>query len=207
MEIEEGRIAEALEWCDRMLKANGLGEFQRLMVKLIYASKCTHGARAFNSRLLDCIGTLGASEEALPVAAVANITWFNGITMIKPLTANHVVCVDAYPRGGRGVWWGYEAYGFQIPKYVQGLQLSIGSIECWNLLVVVQACVERWSDKTVLVFTDNWSTTCALNSGRADDPLIRGTLREVWYRVAIKHINLMVRHLPGEQMGVADALS
>ena len=66
------------------------------------------------------------------------------------------------PRGEGGVWWGREMYAFDIPEYVRKLGLSIGSLECWNLLVTVLMWFSRWSGETVLIFTDNWLTMCAL---------------------------------------------
>ena len=119
MEIEEGRVQEALEWCDKMLYGGEITkhEFQRFIGKLAYASRCTYSARTFTSR----------SAE--------------------------------------------------------------------------------WSGKTVLLFTDNWATACAVESGRAEDPLIRGALRELWYWAATRDVDIVVRHIPGQSMGVVDALS
>ena len=46
MEIEPGRIEEALEWCDRILGAHTISKhyFQKFMGKLNYAARCTKGA-------------------------------------------------------------------------------------------------------------------------------------------------------------------
>ena len=59
----------------------------------------------------------------------------------------------------------------------------------------------------MLIFTDNWSTACALESGRVDDPVIRGALREIWLWAAVGDVDVVVRHMPGECMGVVDALN
>ena len=46
MEIEEGRVQEALDWCERMMTSVQVTrhEFQRFIGKLTYASRCTYGA-------------------------------------------------------------------------------------------------------------------------------------------------------------------
>ena len=217
MEIEEGRVQEALDWCERMMTSVQVTkhEFQRFIGKLTYASRCTYGARAFTARLLDFMSTLGESgKAALPQAARDDIRWFqaylrdfNGVTLIRPQVASEVVTVDACPRGAGGVWWGKHTYGVQLPEYITQLNLSISSLECWNLLVAVRLWSALWTGKTVLIFTDNWATACAIESGRADDPLIRGALREMWYWAATRDIDVVVRHIPGESMGVVDALS
>ena len=59
----------------------------------------------------------------------------------------------------------------------------------------------------MLLFTDNWATACAIELGRADDPLIRGALHEIWYWAATRDVDIVVRHIPGQSMGVVDALS
>ena len=108
MEIEGGRIAEALEWCDRMLAASMVTkqEFQRFVGKVVYASKCTHGVRVFTSRLHNFLCTLEAGPAPLSVQDVrwfvAYLRSFNGVTMIRPWVASQVVCVDACLRGGGG---------------------------------------------------------------------------------------------------------
>ena len=217
MEIEEGRVQEALEWCDKMLYGGEITkhEFQRFIGKLAYASRCTYGARTFTSRLLDYMSTLGESgKAALPVTAQEDIRWFkaylrdfNGITLIRPQVASEVVTVNACLQGIGGAWWGKHTYGVQLPDYIRKLGLGISSIECWNLLVAVRLLSAEWSGKTVLLFTDNWATACAVESGRAEDPLIRGALRELWYWAVTRDVDIVVRHIPGQSMGVVDALS
>ena len=41
----------------------------------------------------------------------------------------------ACPRGCGGIWWGKEYYRFVVPVSMAAGQVSISSIECWNLLV------------------------------------------------------------------------
>ena len=112
MEIVPGRVQEALEWCQRLLRELVVTkhEFQRFIGKISYASRCTFGARTFTSRLLDFMSTLdGVGRAALPVSAQLDIRWFfaylshfNGITLIRPQTASQVVCVDACLKGVGG---------------------------------------------------------------------------------------------------------
>ena len=46
-----------------------------------------------------------------------------------------------------------------------------------------------------------------MQSGRAQDPLIRSVMREAWLLAALGDVELVIRHLPGADMGMADALS
>ena len=58
-----------------------------------------------------------------------------------------------------------------------------------------------------LVYCDNAATVAAMNSGRAQDPLIRGALREAWWLTAVWDVELTIRHRPGAEMQEADLLS
>ena len=59
----------------------------------------------------------------------------------------------------------------------------------------------------MLIPSDNVSTVAAMCSGRAQDPILRGVLREAWLISALNDVDIMVRHLPGVRMGIADQLS
>ena len=63
------------------------------------------------------------------------------------------------------------------------------------------------AETTVLIFCDNWATVAAINSGKAMDPVIRGSLQELWWIAASHDVQLEVRHKPGAEMLAADTLS
>ena len=46
-----------------------------------------------------------------------------------------------------------------------------------------------------------------MEKGRAQDPLMCAVMREVWWLAAVRDVDIIVRHLPGTSMGVADAVS
>ena len=147
MQIEPGRIEEALQCCEEILAAAQVNrrKFQQFMGKLQYATRCTSGARVFMNRLLDFMSTLHLTQQApLPLSAGQDIAWvltflkqFNGCTMICSRVASVVVCIDACPRGLGGVWWGEQFYRVPLPESIKGLALPISSIECFNLLVAL----------------------------------------------------------------------
>ena len=217
MQIEPDRIEEALQWCEEVLVVAQVNrrKFQQFMGKLQYATRCTSGTRVFMNRLLDFMSTLHLTQQApLPLSAGQDIAWvrtflkqFNGCTMIRSRVASVVVCIDACPRGLGGVWWGEQFYRVPLPESIKGLGLPISSIECYNLLVALRLWVSSWRALTVLIFSDNWATVCAMQLGRAQDSLISSVMREAWLLAALGDVELVIRHLPGADMGVADALS
>ena len=83
---------------------------------------------------------------------------------------------------GRHLWSLFVGYYEQaLPHSFQQLQFSISSVECFNLLVGTRRWIQSWRGKVVLLFSDNWAAVCAANSGRASDPLIRASIRELWW--------------------------
>ena len=217
MSIDTARIEEALQSCREMFdsKRVTLHKMQKFMGKLYHASKCTAAARPFMSRLVDVLGSLCIRQVMeLPVEAKRDIAWFgcflagyNGVTMMKPAVAQQLVGVDACLQGLGAVWEGHQYYSVAIPEYCRMLNLSINAWECFNLLVSVRCWADHWRGQTVLIYSDNWATVCAVNSGRAEDPLMRGALRELWLLAANWDIDLRVRHRPGVELVIPDLLS
>ena len=216
MAIDPAKVEEARLFCLDLMSASSIPvkEFQKFLGKLFHATKCTTGARTFFNRLLDALATGRAGSVSLGPQAKADIHWFlcflgrfNGVTLIKPSVAQHVIHVDSCLQGGGGLCSGLQFYKISYPQFLMDLGLSISSLECWNLLVAARIWLPTLSGTTVLVFCDNWATVAAINSGRATDPIIRGSLRELWWLAASHDVQLEVRHKPGTDMSAADTLS
>ena len=217
MSIDIERVREALESCHKLFSATRvtLHQMQKMLGKLFHASKCTPTARVFMSRLLDVLSMLCSRQVmVLPVSAKRDLAWFmcflsgfNGITMIKTVTAQHLVGVDACLKGMGAIWEGKAFYSVTLPEYCGQLGLSINAWECYNLLVALRSWVEEWAGQTVLLYCDNWSTVCAINSGRAEDTLMREALREMWLLAANFDVELTVRHRAGVELVIPDMLS
>ena len=217
MEIEEGRVEEALAACNQLLRDGftNLGRLQSLVGKIMHASKCTPAARVFTSRLLDLIAAArNQGMVALTHEARADLAWlaaflhcFNGKTMMKVTQAQRVVHVDSCLQAGGGICEGVGYYKQAYPDSIMDCGFSINALECFNVLISVRLWVTLWSGLVVLIFVDNWATVCALNSGRASDPLMRAALREIWWLAALNDVEIVVRHKPGAEMDTADTLS
>ena len=217
MKIDQSKIDEAVQFCAWFLTRQYVSrkDMQKFMGKVLHATKCTEVARRFTSRLLDLLRTTGEAPTT-PVGDEARLDalWlthflsqFNGITLIKPTVAQRVAFVDACLEGAGGHSPGSGLYKYEFPPSITTCQFSISALECFNILVGVRLWISSWQGSTVLLYSDNWAAVCAANSGRAQDPLIRASIRELWLLCAIKDVNLTIRHRPGESMQVADALS
>ena len=217
MAIDKDRIKEAVAACNAFQTAQFVTRkfMERLLGKIFHAIKCTDGARRFTARLLALLNrTSEGTRTPIDSEARADATWllaflprFNGTTIIKPTTAQVMVEVDACLQGAGGLYIGQEYYHFRFPSSILQCGLSISSLECLNLLVATRIWIAQWAGKVVLVFCDNAAAICAINSGRAQDPILQGAIRELWLLCATFDVTLTARHKPGELMVKADALS
>ena len=167
------------------------------------------------TRMLDLLRE-AASRHIVSISegARADARWlrtflggFNGVTRIKPGEPEITASVDSCLSGGGGECAVLGFYAVEYPEYIQVLGLAIASLECFNLLMALRLWARAWAGKHVKVFCDNWATVCSLGSCKAEDPIIRAALREVWMITAREDIQLSVEHRPGAEMVVADMLS
>ena len=217
MSIDPDRVSEAIQQCKEFLALTKvtLHQLQKLLGKLFHAMKCTESARVFLSRFLDLLALAGrqqvvqVSEDARADArwCVTFLERFNGITLAKPQTAEFTAFVDSCLLGGGGVCQGFGYYSTVYPGHITGGGLSISALECFNLLLAVRLWVREWAGHHVLIFCDNAATVGAMNSGRAQESLMRGALRECWWLTALWDVQLTVRHRPGALMEEADLMS
>ena len=106
---------------------------------------------------------------------------FNGVSLIKPETAELVAQVDACLQGAGGICASCGFYKFTFPEGIVDCHFTISSLECFNILVALRLWALDWQGRHVLLYSDNWSAVCAANSGAATDPLIRAVVRELWW--------------------------
>ena len=217
MQIAPAKVAEAAGMCRAFLASISMTrhEMQSFMGRVLHATKCTTAARRFTNRLLDFLRSLpNRGEKLITHEARLDTLWlatflrtFNGLTLIKPPIAGIVAFVDACPEGIGGYCPTVVYYAQALPHSFQQLHFSISSIECFNLLVGARRWIQAWRGQVVLLFSDNWAAVCAANSGRASDPLIRASIRELWWLCAYYDVELVIRHRPGAEMQDADTLS
>ena len=217
MAIDPAKIEEARELCFRFLMADHVTykHMQSFIGKVFHVTKCSPPARRFTSRILDLFRAMHDRKTSpISLQAKMDTSWllaflprFNGISLIKSEMADHVAQVDACLTGAGGICDNFGYYSLQFPEEITECVFSISSLECYNILVACRLWAAEWSGKHVLLYSDNWAAVCALNSGTANDPLIRASIREIWWLIATHDVELTVRHRPGASMLTADALS
>ena len=126
--------------------------------------------------------------------------------MVRELTVTRTIFVDSCLTGAGGV--NEKAYySFEYPPTLQTCNLSISSLEAFNILVATRMWATEMQSQQVMLFCDNSAAVAGVQSGTARDPLIRGVAREVWLLCALHDIDMEVRHRPGALMQEPDLLS
>ena len=217
MAIDASRIREAIDVCRAFLCSVSVSrKFMEWFIgKIYHAIKCTDSARRFTSRLLALMARTSYGQQTIiDQEAFADAHWlacflpqYNGTNIIKPTIAQLVIEVDACPTGAGGYIAGVEHYRFQCPPSITSLSLCIASLECFNILISIRLWITRCRGLVVLLFSDNAASVCAINSGRAHDPLLQAILRELWMLCTVNDVTLVARHKPGVELVIPDALS
>lgn len=187
---------------------------QRLVGKINFLSRCVHPARLFMGKILHALRAVGQDAEEISVKGLRpDLHWFlvfltkyNGRSIMKPPTPQKVILADSCLSGGGAT----DMKGAYTLVYTESIASThhITTLEALNCLVACRTLIsadDRHS--TIELKCDNRSTIDAMAFGRAKDPVLAAICRAMWYLMAQMDIRLVYTHVPGEQMGIPDALS
>lgn len=187
---------------------------QRLIGKINFLSRCVHPARLFMGRILNALRAAGEQALVIPVAGMrADLHWFlvflaryNGRSMMKPSDPQKVILADSCLSGG-GATDMVRAYSFEYTHAIASSH-HITTLEALNCLVACRTLISaKDRHSTIELMCDNRATIDAMAFGRAKDPVLAAICRAMWYLMAQMDIRLVFTHVPGERMGIPDALS
>lgn len=145
----------------------------------------------------------------------ADIKWFlhyassnNGIFYYTPERSEvHIEC-DSSLYGGGGISSEFY-YVWVYSQHHMCQYKNIVHLEAINLLVMYKTFAPRISTPgvKVVIFTDNQGSSSALETGKTRDETLAKCARELWL-VATKYNQVItIRHKPGKDLELADALS
>ena len=112
---------------------------------------------------------------------------------------------DASGSWGCAAVWGPAWFQYQWNERVKG-----SSIAVMEFLPIIMAAVvwgEYWKGLTIQCNCDNQSVVCVINSGSSKDPVLMQLLRCLFFVEAKFDCQVVARHTPGSENGLADALS
>jgi len=80
-------------------------------------------------------------------------------------------------------------------------------LEALAIIVALRLWSHQWRGLRIVVYCDNLSVVCSLNSGRVQDKLLASCLREIWFLAAVHEFEIRACHLSSSENRGADLLS
>ena len=215
--VPAAKLAEVLAECSQWLEVSTATkkQVQSLAGKLVHVAKCIPHARRFISRILEALRSAqdGATLKVTP-SFKADVKWFtlyaqrsNGVHLLDPDRALFHIFCDSSDTGGGG----HSATQYYSLPYTQAHLKKYPHThqrEAVNLLVAYRSLKPSCTTGLkVVVHTDNLSSKYALQTGRTKDPVLAACARQVWLEAAIGDHDIEIRHKPGKDIPLADALS
>ncbi len=189
-----------------------------LIGKLAFTCKVIPAGRIFLRRLLDTAHSVDSLDKHIPFTddAVKDVEWWrrfatqwNGIAFFLDPTwtpAHELqLYTDAAGNLGYGAYWNGQWFSQPWPAH-----LSSKSIEWKELYAIVIACEawgSHWSGRRLLFHCDNEAVVHIWKSGRSCCPDLMDLVRALFFVAARNNFHVLIRHIPGIDNSIADALS
>ena len=189
-----------------------------LIGKLAFACKVVPAGRIFLLRLLDLAHSVRHLHQHVRISeeALGDIQWWldfgkdwNGTTFfIDPdwTPASHLhIFTDASSTMGYGAYWNGAWFSQPWPPH-----LAHYLIQWKELYAIVMACEvwgAHWSRKRILFRCDNQAVVQIWESGLSQSAQLMVLFRALFFIAARHNFTLLIRHLPGSDNCIADALS
>ena len=205
-------LAEADVWLKR--KRATRQQIQSLAGRLNHISLCVRPARKFMARIL---ATLREATQETSVAISEefrrDVRWFcefaratNTRLLIEPKLPMLVIECDACLVGAGG-FSNSHFYEVMFPTHLTAT-MHISQLEALNVVLALKTLLPPLLTSTrVLVKTDNIAAMYALSTGRTRDPILAACAREIWLIAAVRQLDILIEHFPGDTLVLADALS
>ena len=186
---------------------------QSVIGAINHIAKATPPARLFMSRMLEALREAAGGPVKIDDNMLADINWFkkylrvfNGRAIIHDKTPAMIIEADAC-LSGLGAHDGSRFYTLPVTENM-AKRYSISRLECLNCLLAARTFISaEYGGKTVVIKCDNEATVYTYQNGKARDTVMLACARAMWFISATFNVNIIVVHIPGVDMYVADALS
>ena len=215
LSIPEGKLSQISKCMATASRRNTITvkHLQRLVGLANHLAKVVRPARIFVCRLLASLRASHTNHVIVTSHIRADLSWFvkylrgaNGRAIIPNGRVVKRIWADACLVGA-GASDGEKYYEYTYPEHVTASH-HITQLEAINCLAAVRRFVTSHQRGGIIeIFCDNRPTVDALTSGRAKDEVLAACARALWMHAATTETDLAFTHVPGEGMGLPDALS
>ena len=85
--------------------------------------------------------------------------------------------------------------------------MHINHKETWAVYLAAERWAPCWANRHVIVPSDNHAALGIINKGSTGSPIIMQALRRLFWLSAVYNFQITAKYIPGQQNGVADAVS
>lgn len=207
-------VKECSSWMSKH-RASRSG-IQSLVGRMSFIANCVSQGRKFMSRVLAALRAMGDREwTTLSDEFRLDVRWFimyakqgNGVSLISTVRSEVQIECDSSLSGGGGVGEHF-CYTWKYPNKLVTDYPNIHELEAINLTVAYKTLAPKMANpgQKIIIWTDNSSSAFALETGRTKDTTLAACARELWLQAAINDQVLEIRHKPGAEIPLSDALS
>lgn len=218
VKIPPAKLQEILSECEPWLERRHATRkmIQQIAGKLIFLCNCLHQGRKFLARILATLLDMHDREwTTIGEQFKADINWFikyarqaNGIHLCTPNKRHFDLECDSSLEGAGGntgehsyLWIYSEQHKKKFPQIYQ--------LEAVNIVVAYKTLTVFLQDQPthITIWTDNITSSFALQTGRTQDKLLAACAREIWLYASKTNQTVDIRHRKGTLLPLADALS
>ena len=198
------------EWANKTVASKR--QFQSLLGKLLYVTKCVKSSGFFLNRMLELLRAAHKHDKInLSVEFHKDLNWFrkfmpnfNGVAFFSHMNIKHEIKLDACLQG-LGAKWGDQVYAIPLPLGYENM--SITHLEMLNIMVALRTWARCWAGHLIRIHCDNQAVVNILNRGRTRDLTLAAIARNIFMDTATHDICLKVAHIAGYKNQIADSLS
>lgn len=216
--IPSSKLQETLNECKLWLTRRHATKkmIQQLVGKLIFLCNCLNQGRKFMARILATLRYMkDRNWTTIDDQFRADVEWFctyaeqgNGIFLCKPTKKQlHIKCDSSLHGAGGNTSDTYYTWTYSDEHKLQYQQIY--QLEAVNIVVAYKTLADFYPQEPTLVtiWTDNITSSFALQSGRTKDKLLAACVREIWLHASKRNQTVEIKHKPGTLLQLADALS
>ncbi len=223
LSLPAGKHKEILDLLHRWLIKTSctLTELQSLIGSLIFASKCIPAGRLFTRRLIAMLShekTTANKNIILNADFFCDINWWieflpkwNGKALFLEPHWTRACTVQLYTDASATLGCGgfYDGAWFQSrwPGWLLSANPCIEFLEMFPILIALQLWGHTFSKKRLIFHCDNLGATQAWSSYNSKNRGVLELMRRMVTVAAKFNFTITIKHIPGLDNGIADALS
>lgn len=207
-------VSECVSWASKTRANKRM--IQSLAGKLLHLTSCIIPARRFVVRVLATLRAMADDAwTTLSPEFKLDLAWFynyaeaaNGTYYYTPARREVVIECDSSHVAGGGVADGF-CYAWKYSSQHKNRFSNIHHLEAINLIVAYNTLAKYVATPGVLIVinTDNMASSIALETGRTKNSTLGNCAQELWLQATINNHVVEIRHKPGHDIPLADALS